>query len=304
MKRISIFLNLLIVGLIFIGCNSQKELNSNSDINTIDFTKEYTMNNLEFGTKTSMTISKDKRILKTNSLPNHKTGKFPNPGNPNTISEQNLTYTFPLNPVLTGQARWAREFGVAVNGIKFEPETAERFECETGEVYRVEAKEGLLDFGLDENNAHVQPTGAYHYHGVPIELIVMLDKGEDLILLGYANDGFPLYYSKSAAYKPSYKLSKEKRTGEVCEYNTPREHISKNLDNTSPDGVFVSDWEYVEGSGDLDECNGILLNGEYIYLATLSYPYIGRCLKGEFIEKRPNGPPPGKHTNQNERPKK
>lgn len=291
LKKIALALVLLLV---FISCNSNKSLSTTSDIKNIDFKKEYAIIDKKFGTKTSMTISKDKRVLKTNSLPNHKTGVFPNPGNPNTISEQNLTYTFPLNPVLTGKARWAREFGVAVNGIKFEPETAERFECETGEVYRIEAKEGLLDFGLDQSNAHVQPTGAYHYHGVPIELIVMLDKGDDLILIGYANDGFPLYYSKSESFKPSFRLSKDPRTGEVCTYANPKQSTIKNLENTDPNGIFVSDWEYVAGSGDLDECNGILLNGEYFYLATLSYPYIGRCLKGEFTEKRPNGPPPSR----------
>jgi hypothetical protein len=217
MKRISIFLKLLFIGLVFVGCNSQKDLNSNSDINTTDFTKEYTINNSEFGTKTSMTISNDKRILKTNSLPNHKTGSFPNEGNPNTISIQNLEYSFPINPVLTGTSKWAREFGIAVNGIKFEPETAERFECETGEV---------------------------------------------------------------------------------CTYSNPMQSTTKILENTNPDGIFVSDWEYVAGSGDLDECNGTMLDGKYVYFATFSYPYVGRCLKGVFKEKRPNGPPPGGNGNR------
>ncbi|MQP24234.1 YHYH protein [Flavobacterium sp. LMO8] len=304
MKTKSIFFNLLFIGTVFVGCKSQKELNTNQDIKAIDFTKAYTINNSDFGTKTSMTISNEKRILKTNSLPNHKTGSFPNEGNPNTISEQKLTYTFPLNPVLTGHAKWAREFGVAVNGIKFEPETAERFECETGETYRIEAKQDEFNLGLDFNNAHVQPTGAYHYHGIPLELIVQLDNGEDLILIGYANDGFPIYYSKSENYKPSFRLSKNPRTGEFCTYSNPKQSTTKNIENTDPNGIFVSDWEYIEGSGDLDECNGTMLNGNYVYFATMSYPYIGRCLKGAFSEKRPNGPPPGMRNNKNDKPRK
>ena len=52
-------------------------------------------------------------------------------------------------------------------------------------------------------------------------------------------------------------------------------------------GTFKEDWEYVQGSGDLDECNGRVgvtpefPNGIYHYYATDSYPYFQRCVKGE-----------------------
>ena len=32
---------------------------------------------------------------------------------------------------------------------------------------------------------------------------------------------------------------------------------------------------------------------QYIYLVTDDYPYIGRCLMGEYEEPRRMGPPPG-----------
>jgi hypothetical protein len=198
-----------------------------------------------------------------------------------------------LNPVNTGQPRRAREQGVALNGVKFEPETAEAFVCETGERYRIEAFQSLVSLGLDSNHAHVQPSGAYHYHGVPVGLVQLLDKGGDLIRIGFARDGFPIYYSKSGVYKPSFRLSQKSRTGDVCAYRNPKQEIKKDLKNTSPDGTFVSDWEYVKGLGTLDECNGTTINGQYVYMATLTYPYIGRCLMGEFTEERPKGPPPG-----------
>lgn len=303
MNKIFLSFALILIPLLW-SCNSSKVVSSEpTNSNEIDFTKNYEIYSKEFGTKTTMTITDKYRILTTNSLPNHRTGNFPNPGNPNTISEQNTTYKLPIHPVFTGKANWVREFGVAVNGIKFEPETAERFECETGEVYKIEAKQDLIDLGLDLNNAHVQPNGAYHYHGVPLELIVMLDKGEDLILLGYAKDGFPLYYSKSSAYKTSFKLKKQQRVGEVCEYKNPKQSVTKDLQNTTPDGIFVSDWEYIEGLGDLDECNGMMLNGEYVYFATMSYPYVGRCLKGDFTENNPIGPAPRKNGMNNKPPR-
>ncbi|RMG26573.1 MAG: YHYH protein [Bacteroidetes bacterium] len=268
-------------------------------LSAIDVSKPYQIRSREYGTETTVTIKGNYRLIKTNGLPNHATGVFPNEGNPNSISAQNREYAIPLKPVFTGQPKWAREPGVAVNGVKFEPETAERFVCESGEVYRIEAVQDLLDMGLDYNHAHVQPTGAYHYHGVPTELVNLLDKGQDLILVGYAKDGFPIYYSKSGKYKPSYKLSAEPRTGDVCTYSNPKTHITKDLNNSRPDGTFVSDWEYVAGLGDLDECNGIEINGSYAYFITDEYPYVSRCLKGVFEEEhhppRPGAGPPGQH---------
>lgn len=182
----------------------------------------YTLVDEKYGTKTTVTIDGDKRIMVTNALPNHETGHFPRKGNPNTISAQNKRYEIPLHPVFTGEVRWARETGVALNGVKFEPETAEVVVCESGENYRVEAKQNFIDLGLDFNNAHVQPTGAYHYHGVPTGVVHAFDKGGDLVHIGFAHDGFAIYYSKSGAYKPGYRLIDETRTGTDCTYANPR----------------------------------------------------------------------------------
>jgi YHYH protein len=297
MYKLLITLTIILFG--NIGCNSPQKTSSNTEAsipkvkNENDFLGSYTINDKVYGTKTVVTITGDKRVMTTNGLPNHTTGTFPNAGNPNTISAQNVKYLFPLKPVYRGKAKWAREPGVAVNGVKFEPETAEAFVCETGERYRIEAFQTLVNLGLDSNHAHVQPTGAYHYHAAPTGLINLLDKGEDLILVGFALDGFPIYYSKSGKYKPSFKLASKSRTGDVCSYDTRKEIIKKELKNTNPDGTFVSDWEYVKGLGDLDECNGINLHGKYMYFVTDTYPYLGRCLMGEYTEQRPKGPPPG-----------
>ncbi len=294
----------LALALSLLGCVNQKK-STHADTNPnqaaitaqslakLDFRGAYTLKDAKYGTQTTVVLKGDKRIMTTNGLPNHETGDFPNPGNPNTISAQNLTYTFPLAPVNTGKVKWAREPGVALNGVKFEPETAESFVCETGERYRIEAFQSLVDLGLDDSHAHVQPTGAYHYHGVPSGLVELLDKGEDMILVGFAKDGFPMYYSKSGAFAPSYRLATKSRTGDACNYSNPKETINKELNNTLPDGTFVSDWEYVAGLGNLDECNGTVVNGNYAYFVTDTYPYVGRCLMGVFTEERPQGPPPG-----------
>ncbi|MEO0472625.1 MAG: YHYH protein [Bacteroidota bacterium] len=253
--------------------------------------ENYELIDQSFGTKTRVSLNDDKRIMKTNSLPNHQTGSFPNAGNPNRISAQEKTYEFPVKPVYTGEARWIREPGIALNGIKFEPQTAEVVRCESGENYRVEAMQELINLGLDFNHAHVQPTGAYHYHGTPTSLIELFDQGKDMVHIGFAHDGFPIYYSKSGAYTSSFRLVDQKRTGTDCTYSNPHTNMDVSLDNTEADGTYGSDWEYVEGLGDLDACNGIELDGQYLYLVTDEFPYVGRCLMGEFVQQ--GGPPPG-----------
>ena len=50
------------------------------------------------------------------------------------------------------------------------------------------------------------------------------------------------------------------------------------------------DYRYVEGSGDLDECNGKFVNGIYKYFATETFPFFPRCHWGkiskDFGQKR------------------
>jgi len=149
-----------------------------------------------------VTVANGVRTINTNALANHETGTFPGPGNPNAISAQNNTYKFPVSPTYTGVAKHSREPGVAVNGVKFEPQTAERVTCESGEEYALEAIQNVMNLGLDMNNAHVQPTGTYHYHGVPTGLVDVVDNQQnDLLHIGFARDGHLVYYSQSDAYE-------------------------------------------------------------------------------------------------------
>jgi hypothetical protein len=71
------------------------------------------------------------------------------------------------------------------------------------------------------------------------------------------------------------------------------------------DGTFTSDFEFVEGSGDLDECNGITIDGIYVYLVTNEFPYVSRCLMGEMSQDERKGPQRengGEQRRQGERP--
>ncbi|MEO9569826.1 MAG: YHYH protein [Polaribacter sp.] len=285
------YIYFIVITFIIISCknnnhsHSHESLADNHTHSNTDYFGAYTLNNKDYGTKTTVILENGYRKMKTNSLPNHKTGKFPTRGNPNKISEQNRQYMFPLNPKFVGKPTWVREPGIALNGVKFEPGTAEVVICETGENYRVEAFQDLINLGLDFNHAHVQPTGAYHYHGAPTSLIENFNKSKDLVHIGFAHDGFPIYYSKSGAYKSSYKLLDGKREGEDCTYTNPKTTINVNLDDNH-DGTFGSDFIYEAGLGDLDECNGTTVNGKYVYLVTNEFPYVSRCLMGEYEEPK------------------
>ena len=250
------------------------------EIANADYLADYELADEEFGTMVTVTVDGETRTMMSNSLPNHETGEFPNSGNPNEISEQELVFEFPSTGTYTGSASFAQTPGVALNGVTFEPGTAETATCDSGENYRIEALQDLWDLGLDFNNAHVQPGGQYHYHGVSELLVDAFDSDEDLALVGFAADGFLMVYSKSGAYESSYVLSTAERSGTDCLISGPGGTVV-DLEGTTPDGTYTSDFDYVDGAGDLDECNGTEIDGEYVYFLTDEYPYIPRCLMGE-----------------------
>ena len=233
-----------------------------------------------------------KRYIKANGIPDHTPGQFPNAGNPNTIRAQDYSFEMPLNPTLAPTITdRGGPFGIALNGVPFDPGTAEfwnngRRSHERSD-WRYEALSGNLDLGLDRSNAHVQPTGAYHYHGIPTGLIELLSEGRFTGLVGYAADGFPVYAVSSVT--ASYRVKAGQRPGGP---------------GGSYDGTFVEDYEYVDGLGDLDECNGRdgttpdYPDGTYHYYLTSTFPFIPRCWKGtpdeSFARRMPQqGQQPG-----------
>ena len=239
------------------------------------------------------------RVIKSNAIPNHKVGQFPNSGNPNTISAQSKTYKIPANPTkatqLTsvsmdgfGKGFPAYEFGVALNGVKLEPTAAEFFGGRSRNMnsdWTLEALSTNVNLGDDCNNAHVQPTGEYHYHGTPTELIKNVDSNQ-MSQVGWAADGFPIYYkygyvnptnatSKVIELTSSYQLKKGNRPGD-----------GKTAPDGTYDGTYVRDFEYIEGLGDLDIANGRFgvtpefPNGTYYYVITDDFPSLPRYFVG------------------------
>ena len=270
--------------------DQEKETNSSTKTeDTPTFLGSYTFSDSQFGTQVTVSVSESVRSIKSNALPNHETGNFPNPGNPNSISEQDTTYEFTTEPVYADSPTEVLTTGVAINGIKFEPGTAESVSCTSGEFYRIEALQETYNLGLDLNNAHVQPTGEYHYHGVSQLLADAFSSDMDLIHMGFAADGFLIHYSKSGVYESGYVLKNTPRTGTGCVATGPAGGTTVSIDGTVPDGTYTSDWIHVNSDTKLDTCNGTIINEEYTYLMTDTFPYIPRCLNGQVSASRPTG---------------
>ena len=144
----------------------------------------------------SITTEGEYRVIKSNGWPDHAPGAFPRRGNPNTPTAQSYTFRVPLKPKLADapERRGGWWWGVALNGVPFEPGTGETWNNDPRSGWRYEAATGFLNLGLDERNAHVQPNGSYHYHALPTGLVERIGGDEKkMLLVGWAADGFPIY---------------------------------------------------------------------------------------------------------------
>lgn len=248
----------------------------------------------------TITTDGEYRRIQANGIPDHQPGRFPNRNNPNTISAQHYDYKVPLKPAVAAQPTPYRmqPFGIGVNGVVFDPFAAEWWKNDPNSGWQYEPSGGAIDLGLDESNAHVQPTGAYHYHGIPHGLIKEVAGDQPAVtLVGWAADGFPIYgpWGYSDARDATSTLKKLTSSYAVKQGSRP-----KNSPGGKYDGSFVQDYEYLAGTGDLDDSNGRFgvtpefPEGTYHYVLTEQYPFIPRQFAGTpdaSFERR--GPPGG-----------
>ena len=250
----------------------------------------------------SITAEGDFRVIKSNGWPDHAPGAFPRRGNPNTASPQDYTFRVPLKPVAASepQRRGGWFFAVGVNGVPFEPGTGETWNNDRRSPWRYEAYTGFLDLGLDEHNAHVQPTGAYHYHATPVGLVQKLG-GDDgkMLLVAWAADGFPVFTAN--CHSDAKDTTSPVRTMKSSFHlKTGARPVEADGPNGSYDGRFTQDWEFAKDSGDLDECNGHIAatpdhpEGIYHYHITTAFPFLPRAWRGTPDESfGKSGPGPG-----------
>ncbi len=250
----------------------------------------------------SWTCSGGTRAMTGNGVPNHAVtnGNFAT----KVSAQSNLSGSMTTSPTVGNTMTPVKLPGFAINSVKMDPGTAgtctdSATSTTSGCNYaggngtwRMEALNDptvspwKFDFGTDDSNAHVQPNGQYHYHGMPTNLITKRNSASTttMTLVGWAADGFPIYanYGYSAAANASSALKEMKGSYRVK--SSP--NAGRPATSLFAMGHFQQDWEYAAGTGDLDECNGRngvtpeFPQGTYHYFITKTYPFIQRCVKG------------------------
>lgn len=246
--------------------------------------------------------------VQANAIPQHKVGQFPNRRNPHTIREQRLAFNLPLDPVPlkepiplhneSGRGAPNTPFGIAANGVLFDPGTAEFYRGDRQADWNYEALSGAVILGLDIHHAHVQPNGSYHYHGLPTGLLERLKvrPGTHSPLIGFAMDGFPIYarYGYRDPRDPNSPIVELRSSWQLKRGTRPG---GSKAPGGKYDGTFSKDYEYVQGSGDLDQCNGRFTvtkefpGGTYAYFLTEDWPVIPRYFRAEPLKLRGERPP-------------
>ena len=259
------------------------------------------------------------RHIYSNGFPNHDYCY-----NPNNIPGQSYHYfrvdkepqlSNTITPIIRNNGRPARHYGVALNGVFLSPAPGTPFiytNKNTGEfnwdwVFEPTNNQGdgMGQVRLDCATAHTNGSG-YHYHGEMFEYLETVNPGvtsatnlSEVFQIGWAADGFPILYKfgpdangQIRELSPSFQLKSGERPGDGI---------------TAPCGPYTGkytvDYEYVEGLGDLDECNGIEANVtietalgtenfSYFYVVTSTFPQVGRCLNGTVSQDFENSADP------------
>jgi len=254
-----------------------------------DYVNTYTsnamdiFNSINYSGDLEISVDGDHCVFNTNSIPNHDF----NDGNrnfPNNVSAQSDEYRVSLSPQLaptTTSLSLQFNNAIMLNGVVVDILAAGCFGVGDGKIgcndpaqpWRYDPMNPLAGFNVDTHNAHTQPNGTYHYHGTPNALFSSTEVKASPVV-GFAADGFPIFGSyiddgdAIRKAQSSYRLKSGARPS------------GEGQPGGEYDGTYRDDYEFIAGLGDLDECNGMSLDGDYRYYITDEYPYVLGCFSG------------------------
>ncbi len=207
----------------------------------------------------SVTCTDDLVLVDSNGIPNFEFV----PVTPNPLAAQTWLWELPREPTMAASTTDVPLVGVAaiaVNGLPIFGPT---------EAPQMGSRDPFLDDILDYCNGHTARGGVYHFHARP-DCLFEDAEGNTSLVVAYALDGFPIL--------APYACADEGCTSTVkldSSYRQIEEVYGTTIENA---------WdahEYVDGLGDLDECNGRALpGGGYAYYATDTFPYYVGCYRG------------------------
>jgi len=313
MKSIRVYLHIFITLIVTIclSCSSEKGTVDNVEEVAIDITdaifikqssdcstyaEEYSsmvkdiQNNINFEGSVEVEMNTSNCTITVNGIPNHDfndvTASFAT-----RVSEVGRIFSVSRSPSLNTQATaLSQQYydAIMLNGIVVDMLSAGCYNpnangadadgntaigCTVNDGWLLDPLGTESKFGADSHNAHTQPDGTYHYHGDPKAMFDDDPGANGSPVIGFAADGFPIF--------GSYFLDSETNT--VRKALSGYELLSGSRlgpDDNDPggtyNGTYIDDYEFT-GAGDLDECNGMTVNGQYGYYTTDNYPWMIAC---------------------------
>jgi hypothetical protein len=229
-------------------------------------------------------------------IPDYSIGPWA--ANPNTPVNQNFVFKITRNPVQnTGNpvSTPLGHIGVWSNGVSI-------FNAKDGMSYNNQGiwfRDALVFEGISFDNClgHPAPNGEYHHHVNPTCLYDDTDDTQHAPIIGYAFDGFPIYGAYGFDNVNGTGVFRKMQSSYQLRNITSRTTLPNGtvlqpsqygpaIGTQYPLGSFLEDYEYVPGSGDLDEHNGRFCitpeypSGVYAYFVTIDasedpvFPYV------------------------------
>lgn len=262
--------------------------------------------------------SADNVYVSATCIPGYDIGPWA--GNPNTPANQNFVFKITRHPMENTAGSIATglgHIGIWTNGVSiFNPKDGVSWQNQN--IWR---RNAIIAEGPSFDNClgHPAPNGEYHNHLNPTCLYDDTDWQHHSPIVGFAFDGFPVYgcYGFANAdgtgglvrIKSSYqKRGITERTTLPDGTQLAANQYGPAINNNYPLGLYLEDFEYVPGLGDLDEHNGRFCitpeypNGIYAYFITLentgvaAYPYIIGPTYFGVVQPGNTGPQSGHNT--------
>jgi hypothetical protein len=262
--------------------------------------------------------SADNVYVSCTCIPGYDIGPWA--GNPNTPANQNFVFKITRTPQPNAGAKIATplgHIGVWSNGVSvFNARDARSYNNANIWHQNAIVVEGP---SFDTCLGHPAPNGEYHHHLNPRCLYDDRDSGTHSPIIGYAFDGYPIYgaygFRNADGTGGITRMRSGYRTRTMTDRSTLADGTILQSSQHGPDvndryplGYYTEDYEYIAGSGDLDEHNGRQCvtpeypEGTYAYFVTLdasgaaAYPYtLGETYYGT-VPAGNTGPQSGHNT--------
>lgn len=288
-----------ITGVILAGTNADCASYENRYSSSVTDTQQ----NRQLKGSMHVTAHDDHCVVESNSIPNHDTGEGSGRDFVAPVAEISGSFTIPRNPKQQASATALdqRSYdaillnGVVVdilsagcyrpNGDRVDANGNVAIGCRSTDKWLLDPLGPGAGFGADVHHAHTQPNGQYHYHGNPMVMFDDQPGADGSPVIGFAADGFPIYGSY---FKDASGAVRKAISGYSLK---PGSRPSSASDPGGDyDGMYVDDFEFTD-AGDLDACNGMMVNGQYAYYVTDAYPWVIKCFSGtpdsSFAKPRP-----------------